>query len=105
MKISFDEKTSSIILDGIACELPHDKNGAAFCKVLLSESQSKPMSWDQIAQEIEGETFNLSRIEDQEKKRRSIQDTMYDVNRRVRDKMNTDDDLFTWKGKSISRNF
>ena len=42
---------------------------------------------------------------DAEKEKRSVQDTMYALNKRIKETINTEDDLFIWKEKSIKRNY
>lgn len=100
-KIEFDNEKAVITFDNQIIQLPPYKDEHCLCRVMFLQCKGKePVDWSIIYEEM----VKLEVI-DKEKNKRMVQDTMYRLNRRIKKIINTDDDLFTWQGKTIRRNY
>ncbi len=99
--ISFDDKSARILIGEISIQLPPFQNEHCLCRVIFRCKIHEPIDWSVVYKEMTGD---IDEIADKTKKR-SVQDTMYAVNNRVKKEANTDDALMSWRGKSIARNF
>ncbi len=102
--IELDDNNSSIKIDRKAIPLPPYKNEHFFCRAIFQHPVNEFVDWSIIFESMD-KALNSVTKNDSEKDKRMIQDTMYAVNKRIREVFNTDDDLFTWKEKAIKRNF
>jgi len=99
-KIIFDDNGAMIVTGELKCPLPPHKNEHFFCRAMFQFLPKEFIDWSTIYEKME----NIEPI-DEDKNKRSVLDTMYAVNNRVKEIFNTDDKLFTWKEKSITRNY
>jgi len=102
VKISFDRKSGILSIGDRTCTIPFDQNGYVLCRVMFSKKAKTPIDWDVIAMEITGNDFDTL---DARKDSRSVQDTVYQINEFVKRGVPTDDNLFTWSRKTVTRNF
>lgn len=102
LDVTFDPKTSVLAIGDFNVQLPPTKNEDQLCRVLFMHDKGVAVSWDEIATQTTGVIFDELKPE---KHRRPVKDTMYALNRRVKEHLNTDDSLFSWEEKTIRRNF
>lgn len=101
--ISFDDDKAKIAIGNKECQLPAYKNEHYFCRAIWQHPVNEFVDWSTVFENMD-KTLNSNK-KGTEKDKRSIQDTMYAVNKRIKDVINTEDDLFTWKERSIKRNY
>ncbi len=102
--ISFDDEKATLLVNSEACQLPPYKNEHYLCRVMYQYRKGEPVDWSIIFEKMNEFSHKLTG-RNTEKDRRSVQDTMYAINDRVREKYNTEEELFTWKSNTIARNF
>lgn len=100
VRVDFNDDEVKIIAGKAECPLPPFKNEHFFCRSMFKHLPKEFIDWSIIYNEME----NIEPT-DKIKNKRAIQDTMYAVNNRIKDVFPTDDDLFTWKEKSVARNY
>lgn len=103
-QIFFDDNKATISIDNSPVPLPPFKNEHYFCQVLFQHPKQEFVDWSIIFEGMD-KTLNGLNKKDIVKDKRMVQDTMYAVNKRIREVINTEDDLFSWKEKSIKRNY
>ncbi len=99
-KITFDDNKAEISAGNKHCSLPPFKNEHYFCRAMFEYPTNEPMDWS-----IVYEKMTSSEPTSEKQNLRAVQDTMYAINNRIKEVLNTEDDLFTWQNKSIKRNF
>ena len=104
--IEFIDEKAILRWNNKDCEMPPYKNEHYFCRVMYNSQHpiKVAVDWSIIFEEME-EFPDKSKGRDDSKDMRSIQDTMYALNKRVKDVFNTQDSLFSWKNKSVVRNY
>ncbi len=102
LTIRFSNEEGAIYVGESRCQLPPFKNGHYLCRVMFTKPPKVPVDWSDVANEM----FGKDPIRRAERLRleRKVRDAMYAVNRIV-GKLNTPDKLFTWKDKTIIRNY
>lgn len=100
VEIKFDDDKAIIKIGNQDCQLPPFKNEHSFCRAMFQFPIKEFADWSIIYEKYEGKESN-----DPKKNKRTIQDAMYAVNKRIKGVINTSDDLFTWEEKSIKRNY
>lgn len=99
-KVVFDNDKSMLSIDNIKIELPPFKNEYDFCKEMFNSPINEPIDWSIIYEKITGDLIN-----EKSTKIRTVRDTMYRINNRIKKEINTNDNLFEWKQKTITRKF
>lgn len=99
--VTFNDEKSSIETDSRICSLPPFQNEHFFCRAMFKHKIDEPIDWSLIYQEMTGSEESIG----DNKNKRTVQDTMYAINNRIKADFNTSDNLFSWKNKSIKRNF
>jgi len=102
--ISFDDDKAKIVVGNKECQLPAYKNEHYFCRAIWQHPVNEFVDWSIVFENMD-KTLNSGNKKDSTKDKRSIQDTMYNLNKRIKSVIDTDDDLFTWKERSIKRNY
>lgn len=102
--ISFDNEKAILVVNNEVCQLPPYKNEHCLCRVMYQYRKGEPVDWSIVFEKMNEFSQKLTG-RNTEKDRRSVQDTMYAINTRVREKYNTEEELFAWKSNTISRNF
>lgn len=100
-KISFDSRGSIIFIGIRECKIPKNTNMHNLCEVMFERGVNIPIEWDNVAEKITGMNFN----ELNKKHMRAVKDTVYSTNDKIRQQINTKDDLFKWEGKFVTRLF
>jgi len=103
-KISFDDTKPSIIIGDKECGLPPYKNEHYFCRAIFQYPAKEFVDWSIIFESMD-KVLNSVTTKDSRRDKRMVQDTMYAINKRIKEIINTDDELFSWKEKSITRNY
>jgi len=98
--LHFEDDEAAIYIMGKKCALPPYKNEHDFCRAMFKRPVDKFIDWSVIYEEMTGGDF-----ENSEKDKRIVQDTMYRINKRIKKFCHTDNDLFTWKIKTVKRNY
>ncbi len=101
--ILFDDDKAKIIIGNKECQLPAYKNEHYFCRAIWQHPVNEFVDWSIVFENMD-KTLNSNK-KGTEKDKRSVQDTLYAVNKRIKDVIHTEDDLFAWKEKSIKRNY
>lgn len=99
--VIFNDEKAMLAIGKQICSLPPFKNEHYFCRAMFSRPVKEPVDWSLIYQEMTGGHEEMP----DPKNKRTVQDTMYALNNRIKEVANTDDALFTWENKSIKRNF
>ncbi|MFA6295245.1 MAG: hypothetical protein WC666_02350 [Candidatus Paceibacterota bacterium] len=99
--VSFNDEQSIIQIGKKTCALPPFKNEHYFCQAMFSHLPNEPVDWSLIYKQMNGNHADIA----DEKHKRTIQDTMYALNNRIKKTVNTDDALFTWENRTVKRNF
>lgn len=99
-KIYFDNDSAKIRVDDLDCPLPPYGNEHFFCREAFKYKKGEWIDWSVI---YEGMTNDEPK--DKIKNKRTIIDTVYAINKRVSEVINTDDDLFSRKDGAIKRSF
>ncbi len=102
--VTFDSTEAKISVEGKNCQLPPHKNEHSLCIAMFEYRKGEAVDWSEVFQKMHGFTREPTGRNDKSDMK-SVQDTMYTVNGRVKEILNTEDDLFSWKSKSIIRNF
>ncbi len=99
--IVFNDDETNIEIGKQKCALPPYKNEHYFCRAMFQYKAAEFVDWSQVykamvgGEEVIGDKANM----------RTVQDTLYALNTRIKKVVNTDDNLFTWENRSIKRNF
>ena len=104
VSITYDDDKANIQIGRQPVKLPPYKNEHYFCRVLFQRPKEEFIDWSIIFEDMD-KVLNSVDKKDSERDKRMVQDTMYAVNNRIKEVANTDEDLFTWKEKSIRRNY
>ena len=64
---------------------------------------SQPVDWTIVYQEITGLEPSFDGKKAMEKNKRTVQDTMYRVNNRIKEDLDINDNLFVWDEKTVKR--
>jgi hypothetical protein len=102
-RVIFDNEKATISFNDKLCILPPHKNEHNLCSIMFKRKINIPIEWVDIYTTITGqgeEDIDMSKEE-----QRVIYDAMEAANRRVKKDLHTKDNLFTWKSKSIRRNY
>jgi hypothetical protein len=103
-QITFKDAEAQIVVGSVTCQLPPFKNEHYFCRVMFSQPVGKPIDWSDVYEKLSGIKGTPETLGNKTDKR-TVQDTMYAVNNRIKDTFHTDDSLFTWEQLTIKRNF
>jgi len=99
-KVIFNDKKAKITMDEKECQLPVFTNEHLFCRSMFKRGINELVGWDAVYEEVSGDLEDSSK-----KEKKSTQDTMYRVNKRVREDFSTKDSLFTMEKHNIKRNY
>ena len=99
--IKFEDAEAHILIGETSVALPPFQNEHCLCRVVFKRKIHEPVDWSLIYKEMTGDSEEVA----DKKKMRTVQDAMYGLNDRIKKELDTDDNLLSWKNKSISRNF
>ncbi|MBI3045963.1 MAG: hypothetical protein HYY86_00250 [Candidatus Harrisonbacteria bacterium] len=100
-RINFDDEEATIHVGKRKCSLPPFKNEHFFCRAMFSYRPNEPVDWSAVYRQMTGGQEDIAEA----KYKRTVQDTMYALNNRIKEVINTKDTLFTWENRTIKRNF
>jgi len=98
-EIKYDDDKATLNINGQKCSIPPYKNEHYLCRAMYEHAIGEPIDWSLIYEKMNGED-----PKDKEKWR-TVYDAMQALNKRIKDGVNADDDLFTWQEKTVKRNF
>ena len=104
VQISYDDNKPVIKIGEQNVALPPFKNEHYFCRAIFQHPTKEFIDWSIIFENMD-KVLNSTNKKDSTRDKRMVQDTMYAINKRIKKIVNTDDDLFSWKEKSIRRNY
>lgn len=104
-KITFNDEEAVIKIGNQKCQLPPFKNEHYFCRAMFQFPIKEFVDWSTIYEKYEGMESKNKMPSNPKKDKRTIQDAMYAINKRIKEVISTGDNLFTWKEKSIKRNY
>jgi hypothetical protein len=105
MPISYDAESCVIKIGELEVKLPPGRYESDFCKIMFKYEPNKPISWDVIWDEITGSSLIRKKPEPTRENWQMVYDTMRRINKRIKQTLNVDENLFSWKEKQVIRNF
>jgi len=104
--IEFDDDKAIIKIGKLNVALPPYKNEHYFCRSAFEYPAKEPIDWSIIYEKMTGyyEAYYGKSLEIRENWR-LVYDTMRAVNERIKEVINTNDNLFTWQEKTLKRNY
>jgi len=107
MQIDYDDERPVIKVGERNVALPPYKNEHYFCQAVFEYKSKEPISWDRIFDRMTGYS-TVSGGKEPEPIRgnwQKVYDTMKRLNNRIKEVINTDDNLFSWREKMVIRNY
>lgn len=98
-QIRFNDDNATIFVGSKRCPLPVCKYEHYFARTMWERPVGEPVSWDIVAEEMH------EHMGGRDLKGKTVMDTMYRLNDRIREIANTDDELFSRKSQNIVRNY
>jgi hypothetical protein len=107
MQISYDDDKPEIKIGKQNVALPPYKNEHYFCQAVFEYKPKEPISWDVIFDKMTGHSTisGGKKPEPIRENWQKVNDTMKRINNRIKEVVNTDDDLFSWSEKMVIRNY
>lgn len=103
-KITYDETKQIIFIDAIPCTLMPSRNESDLAKVMFKKEIGQFVDWSILYEEITGiEALGIDK--QNQKRQKMLRDTKDRLNKHIKHVVNTEDNLLSWKNKSISRNY
>ncbi|OGZ64807.1 MAG: hypothetical protein A3A98_02220 [Candidatus Staskawiczbacteria bacterium RIFCSPLOWO2_01_FULL_40_39] len=102
-EINFDDNRTTIKISGKDVFLPPFKNEHFLCRVMFQHLKGEPIDWSIVYEEMTDDKEPDS--DKKTKNKRMVYDTMEALNTRIKEILNTDDDFFTFKERTITRNY
>jgi hypothetical protein len=99
---NFENEKGTITINDNKITLPYGKNEHCFCRVMFNSKVQVPVDWSEVFEEMTGKDFATDNVKTNE---RSVYDTYLAINNRVKENSNIVQELFTWKDKTIKRNY
>ena len=99
--VVFNDDETNLEIGKQKCALPPFKNEHYFCRAMFQYKPQESVDWSQVYKAMAGDEEVIG----DKSNMRTVQDTMYALNTRIKKVINTDDNLFTWENRSIKRNF
>jgi len=105
--IEFNDDEAIIKIGKQNVALPAYKNEHYFCQAVFEYKPKEPISWDIIFDKMTGHSTisGGKKPEPIRKNWQKVNDTMKRVNNRIKEVINTDDDLFSWSEKNVIRSY
>ncbi|MCL5410588.1 MAG: hypothetical protein M1324_01895 [Patescibacteria group bacterium] len=98
-QIEYNNDSAEVIIGKTKCAMPLHKNNHCLCRMMFNQPIGKAICWDEIYTEMFGNS------EPAKNQWRRVYDSMNDINNQIKKKLNTNDELFSWRSKSVIRNF
>ena len=102
-KIKFIDTEAAIVAGTHRCNLPPNKNEHYLCRAMFARKINEPVDWSIIFEEITGSEMGAEGLSEPEKK--SIRDTMFLLNERIKSCFNTKRRFLKRRSGTIIRNF
>jgi hypothetical protein len=102
--VSFSDNEAAIYVGKTKCQLPAFRNEHFFCRSIWNHLVNEFVDWDIIFENM-GDSIIADNKNEAIKNKRSLRDTVYALNKRIKEVVGTDNNLFTWKDKSVKRNY
>lgn len=103
-QVSFDNETAQLkVSDFCVVDFPAHKNEHYLLRSVFSVRKNETVDWQTIYEAInntKSETLNKKEIEKQKK---SVNDTVRSINKKVKEVCNTDSNLLLWETKCVKR--
>jgi hypothetical protein len=104
--IEFDDDKATIIIGKQNVALPAYKNEHYLCRAMYEYGVNEVVDWSLIYQKMTGYyEASYGKPQNSRENWRIVYDAMNALNKRVKEAVNTNDDLFTWQEKTIKRNY
>jgi len=105
-KINYDDNTAIIKVGDKKCQIPPYKNEHFFCRAMYEHGINEPIDWSIVYEKMTGYYEDwFGKPLNKRENWRIVYDATEALNNRIKDCINTDDDLFTWQEKTIKRNY
>ena len=102
--LAFDDDEAQLKVGDKLCQLPPFKNEHFFCRAIFEYPKNEPVDWSVIYGKMTGNDQNKqSDGNTTTSEKRSVYDTMNALNKRVMEVANTDDKLFIWSQRTVTR--
>ncbi len=103
--ISYEDDSAILIIEGKKCQMPPYKNEHYFCRAMYEHKKGEVVDWSILWEKMTGYDATLITPEAKKENWRTVYDTVNALNKRIKECLKTDDDLFIWKEKTIRRNY
>lgn len=105
--IEFNDDEATIKIGKQNVALPPYKNEHYFCQAVFEYKPKEPISWDIIFDKMTGHSTisGGKKPEPIRENWQKVNDTMKRINNRIKEVVNTNDDLFSWSEKMVIRNY
>ena len=101
--ISYDSKKSAVLVVEHKVFLPIDKNEDNLCQVMFKHQVEEKVDWVDVFIRIKGLEPSFESKKIMTKNKTCIRDTVHRLNKRIKQALNTEDDLFEWDNKHVRR--
>lgn len=98
--IIYNDNEAVLLIGSQKCQLPPYKNEHYFCRAMFEHMAREAIDWSIIYEKMTG-TESQNKVKD----KRKIYDAFEAINKRVKATADTDDDFFTFKENTITRNY
>ena len=104
--IKFEDDKARLLIEGRIVELPPYKNEHYFCRAVFEYNANEPIDWSIIYEKVTGYYENFFGKPSPSKRNwRIIYDVLTNLNKRIKETINTNDDLFVWQEKTVKRQY
>lgn len=105
-EIKYDDDNATLEIGNKKCQIPPYKNEHYFCRAMYEHGTNEPIDWSGIYEKMTGyyEAY-YGKPSATRANWRVVYDTMDALNKRIKEVVNTDDELFIWQEKTVKRNY
>lgn len=105
-EIKYDDDKATLEIGNKKCQIPSYKNEHYLCRAMYEHGVNEVIDWSSVYQKMTGyyEAY-YGKPQNSREHWRIVYDAMDALNKRVKEAVNTNDDLFTWQEKTIKRNY
>lgn len=101
--ISYDSKKSAVLIGEYKVFLPIDQNEDNLCQVMFKHQVEEKVDWVDVFTRIKGLEPSFESKKIMTKNKTCIRDTVLRLNKRIKQALNTQDDLLGWDNKHVRR--
>jgi hypothetical protein len=103
--IAYNDDEPSITINEQKVAIPPYKNEHYLCRTMYEYKKDEAIDWSIIWEKMAGYDNTPDKPEAKKEDWHTAYDTLRAVNKRIQECVNTKDNLFIWKNKTIKRNY